>query len=137
MLHFQVCSLLLLKLPMPHQPAPPLPSLPMKQITHSHTIACTASTLTAPDFLQQREGEKRRTSCSQSSLLVLCSDFVPDIVWFYMQVTQSFFSHGHQVLLENVAIIHQVLKLQSASRGRVIDALVLSHHCPKCQGKKP
>lgn len=31
-----------------------------------------------------------------------------DTVWFYMQVTQSF-SHVHQALLENVAIIHQVL----------------------------
>lgn len=65
-------------------------------------------------FLQQREGEQNKDlmmkgSCSQSSFLVLCSDFVPDIIWFYMQLTQSFPSHVHQVLPENVAIIHQVL----------------------------
>lgn len=111
MLHFQVCGLLLLKLPMPHEPTPLCPPFPWRR---SHIPTPQPALLnTAPDFLQQREGEKIRTSWWKAHVLSLsswfCAHTVPDIVWFYMQVTQSFFSHVHQVLLENVAIIHQVL----------------------------
>lgn len=113
MLCFHLYNLLFSKLPAWYEPAALCLPFPWRRLQLPIPPPALLQHR-APHFQQQREGEQNKEFMMKDYLF---SVFFPssalrlmhDTAWFYMQVTQSFFSHVHQALLENVAIIHQVL----------------------------